>query len=454
MACLQKTEIDAFVTGLLSEDESRRVRGHLIECAGCRSEAGLGTAIRLSWPKPSDQSACPDDEVLALMVDEVLTEPEREQFLQHAFSCDRCMTSWLALIRSVDEAEEPELEAPAHLREKAIAMGSAQTESSGWLAKWISRPPMRQWLLAGAATAAALWLVVMFFTPSVDTPALPTPPVIPQVAEHQPPEPDQAVPSAKPTTPLSTTASAETKRPPQPRPDKPESIWKSFLSQTQGSPRQKMLAKIQSSLRGGGPGMARALNQTQLPPLATEYRLGGLLEMLRSATRIPGGSLAVHPQMTEALRSISVLLHSSESVADSKLSQFAEKLAQESLSKTVSKQSLRRRIGVLITALGERGQKTPSARTGLQLGQVSSRLSLLAVSLQSGHPPPEPAWPSRSALKKLLAQVESTQSTDLAELTKSLPQLAEIGRGSKRPEDGTRILSELDRLNANLRLPW
>jgi len=461
VSCLDKKSIEDFVNSSLSEAENKEILDHLTGCQACRYEAAFLTSIRVSLDQALASSACLSDESLVMFRDDLLEDQQREQALNHLAGCENCLASWLSLNRALEEASKNPVDAPAQLVEKAIAIGSQPATKVPLLERLFGPSPFFRLALAGSAAAVVFLLTVVLSGPGnpgksdpidipdrlvADAPAkLP-----PKPSDKHPSRPDDTLPTDHPAIdPDSTPYSADQK--PAVADADPGTNWLDGLEPAQ---RQKLMSRIKLVALRPDPNLYKALSVAEKTAVVEGYILGKSLGTVEAFSKYMATTPEAQTLITGLIQSAATLLNTSRTPGLEKLRKFGDSLGKKLAAKELSADSARRKIEVFQSAILENLSARNNARIGYELGHLSARLVLLAKAMESGHTPPQKAWPSSKCVarvRRMLAKSDALTDKIRYSVVNGLKSLGAISPSPDAPNKAARILDELQQVDRNIR---
>ena len=252
MNCLDKNELEQFLTGKLHSQRLLAVDEHVCSCAQCKAQiAGARTGGRARAALGAtllDVYECPEYEELSALVDNALETDRAKTVRAHANACEFCARD----IASIEE-----------MRSHAALRGKVKVTPG--MSGRAPRPASGYWkrALAAVSLAAAVAVVAIsfgYFGRPVDQPA--------DVAATPPPAHSDAIPKPEPSTatapdaPVAVPGSNMEQPAPKPVPPAYVAVLKDgdyqvikkngklLLAKTDGTP-VKTLAPIDEKLRTG-----------------------------------------------------------------------------------------------------------------------------------------------------------------------------------------------------------
>jgi anti-sigma factor RsiW len=449
MGCPEKSKIEQLIAGVLDEDDSKNLLAHLTGCPDCRQEAALLTAVRLSLPTGPPGPKCLSDESLSLLRDDLLPDREREEALSHLSECHRCLSAWVSLDRSLEEAAREPVSPPAHLVRKAAALGGVgeQTEKISFLQRLLGPSPSWRLSLASAAAVVVLVLTVVL---SVQTTKQPAPEIPVLVADDtRPVEPPAPVtgpgePSEIPPAPVEPVPSGKAAR-----------LEGNWLAALPGDKRLDLVKglKPQVELPRVETGKAFKTPDRQAS-IADGYQLGRHLGYLLAFAEQLDNPPAVRAQLAQAAGSMVPMLRTlAPEQGGKRLVDFSRDLHNQ-LASNLAPDSARRKLEVFKTALLEALPAEEPTGLGFELGLLASQFEVASTAQKLGYGPPRRTWPSRksvSRVRTLVRKVKSLPDEDKREVLSSLERIEQMVPAPQTPARASKILEEIHTIDRNVR---
>jgi len=451
VGCEITKDIQRLFSGQLAEDERLRLTEHLASCPECRRDSEFLTAVRLSLPSQPAGSECLTDERLALLYDGALEGEERMRVLSHLAGCDRCLGAWLALDRSLAEAESKPASVPASLVSRALG-----TKNASWLGRLFSGHALARLAVAGSA-AAVVFALVVTLSPgpagqSGDIPA--------QEAgkgrdlhladnDRQVPHTGTASVDTSGGTPFATGRSGPRVPIVTKTPQESGVIASNTFTQSlDGRTRQRLFNRLGRPWAKDA-ALVSALAASGDSPTVEGYLAGRAAQAfgILSRHQDDAGARAVTANI---LRSLAAELKLSRRPDAARLAVFAADLGGKISTGGFFKDSSVRRLKVFVAALSGDAAAGKPFQAGLELGKLTGRLTLLAAAQLNGHSPPQKSWPDKESITRVRKLIEQTKALDpklrgaLDNLGRTLP----AGGGQER---AARILEDIEQIDRNIR---
>ncbi len=451
MVCEITKDIQRLFSGELAEDERRRLTEHLASCPECRRESEFLTVVQLSLPSQPAGSDCLTDEKLVLLHDGALEGEERKRVLSHLAGCDRCLGAWLALERSLTEAESKPVSVPTGLVSRALG-----TKRASWLGRLLSGHALARLAVAGSAAAAVFALVVILSPgPAEQSADIPVQKAGQgqnlHLADNDRQMPHTGVASADTSGDTSSATGRSGPRAPIDTKAPQESgviASDTFTQSLDGRTRQRLFTRLGRPWTKDAP-LVSALATSGDSPTTEGYLAGRAAQAFGILSRYQddAGARAVTANI---LRSLAAELKLSRRPDAARLAAFAADLGGKISTGEIEKNSAARRLKVFVTALSEDPSAEKSFQAGLELGKLTGKLTLLAATQLDGHPVPQKSWPNKESITRIRKLIEQTKA--IAPKTRgafdNLGRNLPAGGGQER---AARILEDIEQIDRNIR---
>ena len=444
--CIEKVAIESFVAGTASATESKKVLEHLVNCPDCRQEAVFMSAVRLSLPQKSQATAdtknlCLSDELISLMVDEALPEPEQKQALAHMAECDSCLSAYLSLQRALEEAALNPQNPPEHLLEKAKILGQSPTVTKiSFLQRFLGPSPA---LRFAAAVSAAACVFVLTLIISSDTPrptGLSPKGGIAFGNKHPAPKPPDGKPD-KDNAPVAKLAEID-----KANQLKPEAIPKektSWLNTITDGKKAGLLAHFYPTTKDKPFGSSALTNRSEMSTAAISDRVGKTLAAIDAISGYLNQAPKTKQEIARSLQALSLQIVLLSAQEGETLKGFIQNLIVKMADSNTSVDSLARRFNVLQMAILE--SLPPEASASYQLGQKIAVLELAARATLAGQTSKTFASFDLQGLKtKVLMQ--GLAEKDAAVVNANLDKLIKLQKSSSGPIPGKKVLEIIKKL--------
>ncbi len=209
-----------------------------------------------------------------------------------------------------------------------------------------------------------------------------------------------------------------------------------------------------SSVVGHDPNLTKALSVAEKAAVVEGYFLGKSLGTVEAFSKYMDSTPEAKTLVTGLIQSAASLLKTSRTTGIEKLRKFGDSLGKKLAAGELSVDSARRKIEVFQSAILENLSARNNARIGYELGHLSARLVLLAKAMESGHTPPQKAWPSSKSIARVRRMLEKSDAlTDKIRysVVNGLKSLGAISPSPDAPNKAARILDELQQVDRNIR---